>query len=140
MGHQKGNPKELDSITKAVVSSFDKYAQRYNERYIASLKTANEIEKERINFNFVKVDRLLSKRAFIIGFYVYVLRKVLEDKQLMRERSNFTKASLISIFNQKGVRVRDVAEKLGQPLGRQVSQAFSVDNRVSALQTISKRK
>ena len=123
MGQQKWNEKELDVITKSVLSSFDRYAQRYNERYIASLKAANESEKEQINYDYVKVDRLLSKRAFILGFYVYVLRKVVEDKQLMRERSNFTKASLIAIFNQKGVRVKDVAEKLGQPLTRQESQA-----------------
>ncbi|MGD6851159.1 MAG: tetratricopeptide repeat protein [Candidatus Bathyarchaeia archaeon] len=123
MGQQKGNGKKLDVITKSVLSSFDRYAQRYNERYIASLKAANESEKEQINYDYVKVDRLLSKRAFILGFYVYVLRKVVEDKQLMRERSNFTKASLISIFNQKGLRVKDVAEKLGHPLTRQESQA-----------------
>ncbi len=123
MGQEKWNQKEFDVIKKSILGSFDKYAQRYNERYIASLKAANESEKEQINYDYVKVDRLLSKRVFILGFYVYVLRKVVEDKQLIRERSNFTKASLVSIFNQKGVRIRDVAEKLGTPLTREESKA-----------------
>lgn len=114
MGDQ--NELETERIQNSVVGSFDKYARRHTERYLAKLKSVSLAEKKLLWRDFYKVDSLLSKRVFIPGFYVYVLEKVLENKQLMRQRTVFIKASLISIFNNKGVRVRDVAEKPQRPL------------------------
>jgi len=117
------NKTESERIRESVVRSFDKYAQRHVSSYLAKSKKASQIEKELLTRDFRKVDSLLSKRVFIPGFYVYVLRKVLEDKPLMRQRRTFIKASLISIFNQKGFRIRDVAEKPQQPLASKELQA-----------------
>jgi tetratricopeptide (TPR) repeat protein len=110
------NKTEYERIRKSVVRSFDRYAQRHLASYLAKLKAASPNEKELLTRDYYKVDSLLSKRVFIPGFYVYVLEKVLEDKKLMRQRRTFIKASLISIFNQKGFRIRDVTEKPQQPL------------------------
>jgi hypothetical protein len=128
---------ETERIRNSVVCSFDKYAQRHTERYLAKLKSAPLAQKELLRRDFYKVDSLLSKRVFIPGFYVYVLKKTLENELLMRQRTVFIKASLISLFNQEGVRVRDVAEKPQQPLEskelkapytRRQTQRFFKDN------------
>jgi hypothetical protein len=100
-----------EKIRNAIVTAFEKYAKRYNERYFLKLKSAPPEEKKQLMQTYKKVDSLLSKRVFIPGFYRYVLRKVIESKQLMRQRTTFIKASLISIFNQKGVKVGNVIEK-----------------------------
>jgi tetratricopeptide (TPR) repeat protein len=111
------NELETQTIQNSVVGSFDKYARRHTERYFTKLKSVSLAEKRLFMRDFYKVDSLLSKRVFIPGFYLYVLDKVLENKKLMRQRTVFIKASLISIFSKEGVRVRDIAEKPPRPLG-----------------------
>lgn|GEM_PF-3307873 len=130
------NKLDAERIRSSVIGSFDKYARRHTERYLAKLKSASLAQKGLLERDFYKVDSLLSKRVFIPGFYVYVLKRVLENRQLTRQRTVFIKASLISIFNKKGIRIRDVAEKpqqllkskeLKAPYTRRQTQRFFKD-------------
>lgn len=96
----------------AVVEAFNKYAKRYNERFNKELEPKTDEEKSQLQEMFEKVDKLLSKRAFIPGFSRYVLKKVMNNRRLMRHRKVLVNAFMISMINPEGFRIKDIKERI----------------------------
>jgi hypothetical protein len=52
LGNQDNRDIQVEMILKSVISRFDKYAQRRNERFLATLQKASPSEKEILNRAF----------------------------------------------------------------------------------------
>jgi hypothetical protein len=104
-------------IVKAIVEAFEKYAKRYNERFRAEWESKSDEEKRQLRELFEKVDMLLSKRAFVPGFYRYVLRKIMNNRRLERHRRVLINAFVISLANPEGFRTKDVFERSERKVG-----------------------
>jgi tetratricopeptide (TPR) repeat protein len=102
---------ERDKIAKSIMTSFDKISQRYLERYINAFNRAAPERKVQLNEFAKQIGLLLSKRACIPGFYLYVLKKTMVSKKLQRQRATLTKAFLISMLKQEGFKLEDIIEK-----------------------------
>jgi tetratricopeptide (TPR) repeat protein len=99
----------------AIVAAFDKFSHRYNEKIYAEWVSKTPQERALINERVKKVDLLLSKRAFIPGFYRYVLSQVMKNKRLQKHRKILLKAFLITMLNPSGVTIKQVVnQKNGQ--------------------------
>ncbi len=102
---------ERERIANAIVTAFDKFGNRYNERIRAEWGSLTEKEKNELRALVRQVDMLLSKRAFIPGFYRYVLKNVMSNRRLKRHRRVLVKAFVISMLSPTGVRTGDVFER-----------------------------
>lgn len=105
------NKIERKKILKAIVEAFNKYGKRYNERFHSKWESKTVEERLRLQELFEQVDKLLSKRVFIPGFYRYVLRKVMNNRRLKRHRRVLVNAFMISMLKPEGFRIKDVFER-----------------------------
>ena len=96
---------------EAIVTAFDKYAKRYNERFYDNWESRSTEEKSKLREMLRDVDMLLSKRAFIPDFRRYVLKKVMNNQKLRRQRRVLVNTIVMSIVNPKGVRIKDVIKR-----------------------------
>ena len=93
------------------MTSFDKISQRYLERYIGAVNRASPKWKNELNEFATQMGLLLSKRACIPGFYLYVLKKTRADQKLRRQRITLTKAFLLSMLKPEGFKLEEIIEK-----------------------------
>lgn len=102
---------ERERITNAVMTAFDKYSQRYLERLIGGMNRASPRWKLVLDEFAKQIGLLLSKRACIPGFYRHVLRRTMANKKLRRQRATLTKAFLVSMLEEEGLKIEELVEK-----------------------------
>lgn len=102
---------EEERVTDAVMTAFDRYGQRYLERLIDGMNRASPRWKLELEEFAKQIGLLLSKRACIPGFYRYVLKRTIANKKLRRQRITLTKAFLISILKEDGLKIEELVEK-----------------------------
>ncbi len=102
---------EVNNIADSIMKAFDRYGQRYLERLFGGMDRASPGWKSELNEFAGQIGLLLSKRACIPGFYLYVLKEVTTDKKLKRQRPTLVKAFLLSMLKQDGVKISELIEK-----------------------------